>query len=608
METADGVDGIKMIEVLGRNIFSPLGADLEQNYRAVMAGESALRLRGDDSGWRGIPDRPVASLLEDGFVLEGFSRFESMVISSVSDALSSSEVDPESPKCIFILSTTKADVESLEQGDSQYLAPAAAARKVARHFGMVNEHLVVSNACISGVAAQILAARLIETGKYDTAIVCGADAISPFVVAGFSSFKALSPQPCRPFDIERMGLNLGEAAATIILGRSCTAVGDSRSERGMTADEKDRWYLLSGALTNDAYHLSAPSPSGEGCFRAIVSALSGFPAEKLAAIGVHGTATMFNDQMESRAIERAGLSGVPLSALKGYYGHTLGAAGVLETVLLMRCLEDGVIPANRGFEEMGVGGKVNIVPGELQTDRKAFLKMISGFGGCNGALLYSREPADSELIAQAETHRAEGVDEPNSWTIGHKVRITPVGFELDGISQSFDTPGKPALISLYKQHIGDYPKFYKMDGLCRLAFVASELLLQASRTAETGKAERAEASELTSTDVLIFNRNSSIAADREHIATISDPGNYYPSPSVFLYTLPNILTGEIAIRNGFTGETSLFIAEDGGVCDEILEASMAFTDASRILAGWIDYRDDDSFGVDLKLYIRNQIS
>lgn len=593
-----------MIEVLGRNIFSPLGADLEQNYRAVRAGGSALRLRGDDSGWRGIPDRPVASLLEDGFVLEGFSRFESMVISSVSDALSSSGVDPESPKCIFILSTTKADVECLEHGDSQYIAPAAAARKVARHFGMVTEPVVVSNACISGVAAQILAARLIETGKYDTAIVCGADAISPFVVAGFSSFKALSPQPCRPFDIERTGLNLGEAAATIILGRSCTAVRDSRSERGMTADEKDRWYLLSGALTNDAYHLSAPSPSGEGCFRAIVSALSGFPAEKLAAIGVHGTATMFNDQMESKAIERAGLSGVPLSALKGYYGHTLGAAGVLETVLLMRCLEDGVIPANRGFEEMGVGGKVNIVPEELQTDRKAFLKMISGFGGCNGALLYSREPADYELIVQADAHRAEGVDEPNSWTIGHKLRITPEGLELDGISQSFDTPGKPALISLYKQHIGDYPKFYKMDGLCRLAFVASELLLQASRTAETGKAELAEASELNSTDVLIFNRNSSIASDREHIATISDPGNYYPSPSVFLYTLPNILTGEIAIRNGFTGETSLFIAEDGGVCDEILEASMASTDASRILAGWIDYRDDDSFGVDLKLYIK----
>ena len=577
---------------------------MEQNYRAVRAGESALRLRGDDSGWRGIPDRPVASLMEDGFVLEGFSRFESMVISSVSDALSSSGVDPESPKCIFILSTTKADVESLEQGDSQYLAPAEAARKVARHFGMVNEPVVVSNACISGVAAQILAARLIETGKYDTAIVCGADAISPFVVAGFSSFKALSPQPCRPFDIERMGLNLGEAAATIILGRSSTAVRDSRSERGMTADEKDRWYLLSGALTNDAYHLSAPSPSGEGCFRAIVSALSGFPAEKLAAIGVHGTATMFNDQMESKAIERAGLSGVPLSALKGYYGHTLGAAGVLETVLLMRCLEDGVIPANRGFEEIGVGGKVNIVPEELHTDRKAFLKMISGFGGCNGALLYSREPADYELIAQADAHRAEGVDEPNSWTIGHKLRITPEGFELDGISQSFDTPGKPALTALYKQHIGDYPKFYKMDGLCRLAFVASELLLQASRTAETGKAERAEASELNSTDILIFNRNSSIASDREHIATISDPGNYYPSPSVFLYTLPNILTGEIAIRNGFTGETSLFIAEDGGVCDEILEASMASTDASRILAGWIDYRDDDSFGVDLKLYIK----
>ena len=588
-----------MIEVLGRNILSPLGADLEQNYRAVRAGESALRLHGDGSGWRGIPDRPVASLFEKDFAIEGFSRFESMVIASVSDALSNSGVDPKSPKCVFILSTTKADVECLETENTseQYLAPAAAAKKVARHFGMITEPVVVSNACISGVSAQILAARLIETGRYDTAIVCGADAVSPFVVAGFTSFKALSPQPCRPFDIERMGLNLGEAAATIILGRS-----------GASGPVRDsRWYLLSGALTNDAYHLSAPSPSGEGCFQAIESALAGFPKDKLAAIGVHGTATMFNDQMESKAIERAGLSGVPLSALKGYYGHTLGAAGVLETVLLMRSLEDGIIPANRGFEELGVGGKVNIVPEESETGKKAFLKIISGFGGCNGALLYSRETADYKVFAKdgGHTGRSDCKAPASVWTAGHRVRITPTGLELDGQKQTFGTAGKAALTGLYKQYIGDYPKFYKMDGLCRLSFVASELLLQTSRKASTENPSLPNPGP-KATDILIFNRNSSIAADLEHIATLSDPDNYYPSPSVFLYTLPNILTGEIAIRNGFTGETSLCIAQDRSICSDVLEATMASTHSSRILAGWIDYQNDSTFEADLILYTRNQ--
>ncbi len=599
-----------MIEVLGRNILSPLGADLEQNWRAVRAGESALRLRGDGSGWRGIPDRPVASLFEKDFAIEGFSRFESMVIASVSDALSNSGVDPKSPKCVFILSTTKADVECLETENTseQYLAPAAAAKKVALHFGMVTEPVVVSNACISGVSAQILAARLIEAGRYDTAIVCGADAVSPFVVAGFTSFKALSPQPCRPFDIERMGLNLGEAAATIILGRSSESgqVRDSRSGPGMTeGDDKARWYILSGALTNDAYHLSAPSPSGEGCFQAIESALAGFPKDKLAAIGVHGTATMFNDQMESKAIERAGLSGVPLSALKGYYGHTLGAAGVLETVLLMRSLEDGIIPANRGFEELGVGGKVNIVPDELKTDKKAFLKIISGFGGCNGALLYSREPADYKSLAKdgGHTGRSDCKAPASAWKAESRVRITPTGLEVDGQKQTFDSPGKAALTGLYKQYIGDYPKFYKMDGLCRLAFVASELLLQASRQARMESPLHPTPGP-KATDILIFNRNSSIAADLEHIATLSDPDNYYPSPSVFLYTLPNILTGEIAIRNGFTGETSLCIAQDSGICDDVLEATMASTPSSRILTGWIDYENDSNFKADLKLYIK----
>ena len=107
-------------------------------------------------------------------------------------------------------------------------------------------------------------------------------------------------------------------------------------------------------------------------------------------ISVHGTATMYNDQMESKAIQRAELSNVPVSALKGYFGHTMGAAGLLETIISMRSINDGFIPANRGFEELGVSGKMDITPESRPTNKTAFVKMISGFGGCNASLLLGK--------------------------------------------------------------------------------------------------------------------------------------------------------------------------------------------------------------------------
>ena len=254
-------------------------------------------------------------------------------------------------------------------GDGAYLAPGATARKIAEYLGFATAPIVVCNACISAVTAQILADRLIGAGKYDFAVVCGADKASTFTLAGFLSFKSLSSVPCRPFDIDRLGLNIGEAAATIIFSK---------------ADGKG-WTLAAGSLDNDAHHISAPSPDGDGVRRVVETVLEGFDAAALGCISAHGTATMFNDQMESKAIEAAGLSSVPVSALKGFYGHTLGAAGALETILTMRALDEGWIIPVRGFEEIGVSGKMAICKDWTRTDKTSFLKIISGFGGCNGA-------------------------------------------------------------------------------------------------------------------------------------------------------------------------------------------------------------------------------
>ena len=219
--------------------------------------------------------------------------------------------------------------------------------------------------------------------------MAGADVQSRFIISGFGSFKALSPQECRPFDIERIGLNLGEAAATIIYTNS----QESSQRHTLTEPiaNSQSWQAVRGAVRNDAFHISGPSPKGEGSYRAIRAALGDEPASALAMVNVHGTSTLYNDEMESAAIDRAGLLDVPVNSLKGYYGHTMGAAGVLETVLSMRALDDGIVLGTRGFEDLGVSHRVRVSSQHSKTDRQSFLKLLSGFGGCNAAMLFRKE-------------------------------------------------------------------------------------------------------------------------------------------------------------------------------------------------------------------------
>jgi len=373
-----------MVWKIADNIYSPLGVTTAANYAAVSQGRSMLRSY--EAGTLGVPEPFTASLFYWDSVpsLEGYTRFERIVIQSIAEALSQTAIDPHSNRLLFILATTKGNIGLLDACPSPYpqerVLPGVAAQTVARHFGFRHQPLVVSNACISGLSAQLTAMRLLQGGAYDVAVVCGADVLSRFIVSGFSSLKALSPCACRPFDIERVGLNLGEAAATIVYA--------ARPLSSQTADAG--WQAVSGAVRNDAYHISSPSPRGEGCCQAIRAALGESPAADLAFVNAHGTATLYNDQMESAAIHRAGLSAVPVNSLKGYYGHTMGAAGVLETVLSMAALDHGIIPATRGYEELGVSHSLMLSASHQPTGKRAFLKLLSGFGGCNAAMLFRK--------------------------------------------------------------------------------------------------------------------------------------------------------------------------------------------------------------------------
>ena len=559
-----------MTRVVATNIVSPLGETTDLNYEALLQGRSALRRLSVD----GVPVEVVASRLSDAQMqeisVEGFTRFESMVHFSVRKAMECGGIDPSDGRTLFVLGTTKADADELSHGS--YCPPGEAAAKVARRLGITAAPLVVCNACISGVTALLAAKRLIDSGAYDRAVVCGADCLTAFALAGFTSFKALSPQECRPFDIDRLGLNLGEAAATIILS----------NEPAEAADE-ECWYLEKGALDNDAYHISAPSPDGEGVYRVIEQTMEGVDMECLALVGAHGTATMFNDQMESRAIERAGMSQLPLSALKGYFGHTLGASGVLESIILMRALDDGIILPSRGYSERGVSGKVNISAQIRRSQKKSFIKVISGFGGCNGAILFSKGREASESV------------EDRKWnaTALHSVRITPDSLVIDGQNVQLPCSGREVLEHIYRTYIGDYPKFHKMDPLSKLVFAASSLLVSSEGDARNDVMR----------SIVLFNSSSSIVADRQHIASFTGNEGFFPSPSVFVYTLPNISIGEAAIRFSCKGETTMYIIphRDDKTINEIQESTFRFSQVKTMITGWVDCESEDEFEADMKI-------
>lgn len=571
-----------MAYIIADNIISPLGETSEDNYLSVKSGRSGIRAY--EPGTCNIPEGFNASLL--------FEDFETLALKSAQKAMGNAQLELKGKRTAFILSSTKGNIE-------ENISLADSAQRIASQLGIDTKPIVVCNACISGLSALILGNRLIDSGLYDAAIVCGCDTPRQFILSGFQSLKALSPEPCRPFDMERMGLNLGEAAATLILSKN-PIQGNS-------------WRMGDGFIRNDAFHISTPSKTADGLYLSLQRTLESFTKEvssaceqidlkeHLAFINAHGTATLFNDQMESVAIGRAGLSDLPANAYKSFWGHTMGAAGILETIISMKAIDDDTILGTRGFSELGVSGKMNICAENRPTDKKGFIKMLSGFGGCNATIWAAKSPERENIaLSQIEQRNRE-------FTTTHTIKITPEEVILDqqkfweGKEELGEQEGlehHSLLTALYKQMIGNYPKFYKMDGLSRLGFVASEILLNAEK-GETDKERKNEEERA----IIFFNHSSSIASDRNYKESIKDKDNYFPSPSIFVYTLPNIVTGEIAIRNHFQGETSFFILpdKDERMMEEILQASCRDAQSKSFLTGWIDYEDERHFEAELKI-------
>ena len=174
---------------------------------------------------------------------------------------------------------------------------------------------------------------------------------------------------------------------------------------------------------------------------------------------------------------------------------------------------------------------------------------------------------------------------------------------VDGAELPVAMRGKELLDEIYKSHIADYPKFHKMDMLGKLVFAASELLTAKEDDAKENNAGKDNDGSDENRAVILFNATSSIVQDLQHIRTINDRGGFFPSPSVFLYTLPNISIGEVAIRNSYKGETSLYILpeKDEGLMNDIINASFAHSRTRSMLTGWADCSSEDTFEAEMKI-------
>ncbi len=371
---------MKEVYVVADNVISPLGFNTSDNFKQLLAANTAIVSHTLPAA---SPLPFFAALLNKSKLdtsFEGdassYSYFEKLCINSISNALSQAKINYQDSTTLLIISTTKGNVDLLLSNpfEAKRVYLHESAKQIQHYFKLKNTPLIVSNACISGVVALNTAAELLNHGIYKHCIVVGADVVSEFTLSGFETFKALSPGPCKPFDAQRNGTSLGEGAATLIL----------------STQHKSKLKILSGASSNDANHISGPSRDGVGLFIAVNKTMQAHQLPKIDFISAHGTGTIYNDEMESKAFNLAGLNQVPVNSLKGFFGHTFGAAGIIESAITLESMRRNCLIPTLGFETKDAGINLNIIKKAENQELHTSLKTASGFGGCNAAVMFQK--------------------------------------------------------------------------------------------------------------------------------------------------------------------------------------------------------------------------
>jgi 3-oxoacyl-[acyl-carrier-protein] synthase-1 len=370
------------------SVVSAYGFDSKSMIDKIQAQEHGLQVVKHESFNQG---QTFASLVDQKDLQEHFSalkisgeytRLEKMLILALRPVIEASGIELNE-RVGLILSTTKGNVDVLDakspfEKERAYLP--VLGKVIQDQFGFKKECIVVSNACVSGILAVSVAKRMIDSGQVDHVFVIAGDLVTEFILSGFNSFQALSHEPSKPYDQERLGINIGEIAAAVLVTNKAENLAPESVE------------ILGAGSCNDANHISGPSRTGEGLYRSIVSAIkeAKLDTDRLDYISAHGTATNYNDEMEAIAFNRLRLAEVPLNSLKGYFGHTLGASGLVESIVGMHSLHRNMLFASLGYHTSGVTQALNVIRYPRKSSLNYFLKTASGFGGVNTAVIFKK--------------------------------------------------------------------------------------------------------------------------------------------------------------------------------------------------------------------------
>lgn len=529
----------------GAEAMATAAGDGNQTISAIASYQSGLRYN-EAYGM-------IAGIIPDKQKIEGCTELESLMISQIGKVLDESGLSLADPSVRLVISTTKGNVALLEGNTDNLPEDAflyATAKKVGAYFNAATRPMVISNACISGVSAMVVGRRLILAGQCDHVIVVGCDMLCEFITTGFASFKSISSSNCRPYDAARNGLNLGEACACVLL----------TSDRSKAKQPYMR--LEGGSVTNDANHISGPSRTGDGLYYAISNAMkeAGVTPSDIGFVNTHGTATAYNDEMESKAVTWAELADTPLNSVKGYIGHILGASGVVETLICLNELREKTVYGTYGFSEMGVPCPVNISSEHRPLEIQRCVKTASGFGGCNAAIVIAAEECgDPDSIC------------PDA----REVQVT-AEYELPVSEHPFAEQIREEYRALEDANM----KFFKMSDLCKAAYIAVENLLRERPLSD--KYER------TDIAVIMANSSASLDTDLEHQRILEQRLPEGTSPAVFVYTLPSVAAGEICIRNKFQGDNTFFIDDDQEETEKYAEMLIERGYAKAVICGWCD--------------------
>ncbi|MBF0384404.1 MAG: beta-ketoacyl-[acyl-carrier-protein] synthase family protein [Candidatus Omnitrophica bacterium] len=288
---------------------------------------------------------------------------------------------------LLVLATTTGEIDILEKqvlegaGDEKESRLGVLLEKVKALTKVKGEGTIISSACTSSIAALGFASSLIQSGKHDCVLVVAADAVTEFVFSGFSSLMALDPDKAKPFDKNRAGLSLGEGAGFVLLMSQSRAQREGRTTLGEIAG----W-----GVAGDANHMTGPLRDGSGLKLAIQKALRSaeLSSDDVGCISSHGTGTVYNDSMEMKAYKSVFENReVPLYSIKGAVGHTMGASGLIETVIALRVLEENIIPPTVGLADVDPEAKDWVSLEKRTLEKRAILLNNAGFGGVNAALL-----------------------------------------------------------------------------------------------------------------------------------------------------------------------------------------------------------------------------